>query len=142
MSRRSISLALALCTFPALAAAGAIECPATLPVEESLAPHAAEGWTAYDTRQGPAYHFFGVTFSQGPPQDRVFLTPSKTVRTKSAHEDEYDFKSAGITDVWILCQYRDTSIGIAKKLETGVSRCRVTYDAKSGFRSVKSTECD
>jgi hypothetical protein len=138
---RFISVSAALCAFPALGGAAAIECPATLPVEQSLAPHAAEGWTAFDTRQGPAYHFFGVTFSDGPPQNRVFLMPAKTVRLKSTHEDVYDFKAAGITDLWILCQYRDTSIGIAKKLEPGIGNCRVTYDAKTGFRSVKSIDC-
>jgi hypothetical protein len=141
MRRRLISLWTALCAFPAVGGASAIECPATVPVEESLAPHAVEGWTAFDTRQGPAYHFFGVTFSQGPPQDRVFLTPAKTVRKKTAHEDLYDFKAAEITDVWILCQYRDTSIGIAKKLQPGIASCRVIYDAKTDFRSVRSIDC-
>lgn len=137
---RFISLAAALGAFPVAGGASALECPATLAVEQSLAAHAAEGWTAFDTRQGPAYHFFGVTFSQGPPANRVFLTPAKTVRLKTAHEDVYDFKGAEITDVWVLCQYRDTSIGIAKKLE-GVGSCRVTYDAKTNFRSVKSIDC-
>ena len=137
------ALSATLCALAAAAAgATAVECPASLPVAESVAPTALEGWTVFDTRQGPAYPFFGVSVSDGPPQNRVFLTPSKSVRLKTRKEDVYDFKAAGIVEAWILCQYRDTSVGVAKKLEPGFARCRVIYDAKTDFRSVKSIECD
>lgn len=137
---RRISPGVALAALAVLTRAHAVECPATVPVEESLAAAAVAPWTPFDTLQG-AYYFYGVTFSDGPPQNRVFLTPVKTVRLKSKHEDVYDFKAAGITEVWLLCQYRDTSIGVARRLEPGIGRCRVIYDATTDFRSVKSIDC-
>jgi hypothetical protein len=119
-----------------------IQCPDSIPVQQSVAAAAVQPWVVYDRKEGPAYNFYDVAFSDGPPQNRVFLAPSKTVRSKNAKQEVYDFKSAQITAVWLLCLYRDTSIAISKRIEPSVGRCRVTYDPKTLFRSVKSIDCE
>jgi hypothetical protein len=131
----------ALCAVASVSEAQAIECPASIPVQESVAPAAVQPWLVYDTKEGP-YNFYGVTFSDGPPQNRLFLAPSKAIRSKSSRQEIYDFKSAQVTAVWLLCLYRDTSIAISRKLEGSVARCRVTYDPKTQFRSVKAVDCE
>jgi hypothetical protein len=118
-----------------------IECPATIRVQQSLVPAAPEPWVAYDTKEGPDYIFYGVSFSDGPPKKRVFLVPSKTIRSGNVTEEIYDFKAANVSNVWLLCLYRDTSTAISRRID-GVGRCRVTYDPKTGFRSVKAVDCD
>lgn len=119
-----------------------LECPASIPVQQSVATATVAPWAAYDRKQGPAYNFYGVAFSDGPPPNRVFLTPSKTVQSKDAKQEIYDFKSARITAVWLLCLYRDTSIALSKKIEPAVVRCRVSYDSSTQFRTVKMIDCD
>jgi hypothetical protein len=118
-----------------------VECPAMLPVQQSLSSTGLEPWVMYDTKQGAGYNFYDVTFSDGPPQNRVFLTPSKTIRSQHSRQELYDFKALQISVVWLLCLYRDTSIGISRKLDPAVGSCRVTYDPKTGFRSVLSIDC-
>ncbi len=49
-----------VCALLCGAQARAVECPAAIPVQQSLAPATLDGWQAYDTKQGPGYNFYGV----------------------------------------------------------------------------------
>jgi hypothetical protein len=130
---------LLLWQLPALAKE--IECPSTIEVQESANLTKLEGWRIYDTSAAGVHHFFDVGFSEGPPEKLVFRTPSKSTATKLKKLDVYDF-SSGVTDeIWISCLYRDTALSVTRKLPGKLSRCEVSYDEKTGFRSVKRVDC-
>jgi hypothetical protein len=122
-----------------LSQATAVECPSTLMVRESV-DLAMEGWRARDTSLKGSHHFFDVAFSEGPPEKLVYQTPSKSTATKTKKSDVYDFSSVS-DDVWISCLYRDTSQSLTRNLAKKFSRCEVTYDEKTGFRTVKRINC-
>jgi hypothetical protein len=86
------------------------------------------------------HHFYGVGFSEGPPEKLVYQVASSSTKTKKSRVDVFDF-SAISEDVWISCLYRDTSQALTQKLAKKFARCEVAYDEKTGFRSVKKISC-
>jgi len=117
-----------------------IQCPSSVVVQESADLTSLPGWRVQDNSVKGAHHFYGVGFSEGPPEKLVYQAASKSTRTKRTKVDVYDF-SAISEDVWISCLYRDTSQSLTQKLPKRFSRCEVTYDEKTGFRSVKKISC-
>lgn len=117
-----------------------IQCPSTLVVQESADLADLQGWRSRDNSVKGIHHFYGAGFSEGPPEKLVYQAPSGTSRTKRSRVDVYDFSSIA-DDVWISCLYRDTSQSLTQKLPKKFSRCEVTYDEKTGFRSVKKVSC-
>ena len=117
-----------------------IHCPSSVVVQESADLTELQGWRAHDNSVKGIHHFYGVAFSGGPPENLVYQAHSSSTRTKRSKVDVYDLSSVS-DDVWISCLYRDTSQSLTQKLPKRFSRCEVTYDAKTGFRSVKKISC-
>lgn len=131
----------ALCSLPTQASAKEIACPATISVQESADVTALSGWRAYNGSANGVHHFYGVGFSEGPPENLVFRTPVKTVATKQKKLEAFDFTSGLTGEIWISCFYRDTAMSVTMKMPEKFSRCEVAYDRKTAFRTVKQVDC-
>jgi hypothetical protein len=132
-------VALLLCK-PAVSQSTDIHCPSTLVVQESANLADLPGWSAHDSSRNGIHHFYGVGFSEGPPEKLVHQAPSSSTKTKKSKVDTFDLSSVS-DDVWISCLYRDTSQSLTQKLPKKFLRCEVAYDEKTGFRSVKKISC-
>jgi hypothetical protein len=114
-------------------------CPPTATPAETLP--APEGWRAWRTDEARAYKLADVTFTGGPPDERVFLSPASTSRQGGARVDSYDFTSPTLRDVWVVCQYRNTTIALVRQTDFHGKRCEASY-AKNGQASeVKALSC-
>jgi hypothetical protein len=133
------AMALLLCP-PVLSQSTDIQCPSTVVVEESLNLTDLPGWTSHDTSMKNVHHFYGVAFSEGPPEKLVYQVPTTKTKTNKSRVDVFDLTSVS-EDVWLSCLYRDTSQSLTQKLPKKFARCEVTYDARTGFRSVKKVSC-
>lgn len=117
----------------ALAAAGAATAddlcpPAATPADTMPAP---EGWRAWRTDEARSYKLADMTFSDGPPEERALLSPASSVRHGSSRTDTYDFTAATLRDVWVICQYRNTTIALVRQSDLRGKRCQLEY-AKNG----------
>jgi len=128
---------------PAVAAGPEItlSCPSAVRVPQSLDSVPEGGWQSFDRNASALYGFFDVAFSEGPPQERVFLTPSKRERSRTRRVDTYEFAAAGITNVWLSCLYHDTSMALSRRIDGSPAQCRVSYDPKRAFETVLKIEC-
>jgi hypothetical protein len=121
--------------------ASEIVCPETINVEQRYEGVPEGSWVALDTYFSNVHHFDAISFSNGPPTDRAFLSPDQSVTKKYKKNDVYIFPSGMKSQVWVLCQYLDTSVSIARPLTEVHHRCEVTYDSLTAFASVKSVNC-
>jgi len=117
-----------------------VSCPSTIVVQELPNLANAPGWSAHDNSVKGVHHFYGVAFSEGPPEKLVYQVPASSNKTKDSRVDVFDLTSTS-EDVWISCLYRDTSQSLTQKLAKKFSRCEVTYDPRTGFKSVKKISC-
>lgn len=114
-----IKLALfAVCTLAlgqtASAAGGEeIVCPAT--ILASTAVTTAEGW---EPLGGAAEYRLDTTqLYVGPPSDDQPLTP------EANNGDDQRWRLSDRGDTWVGCTYRDTSVVLARKLDTRLTQC-------------------
>jgi hypothetical protein len=141
LTRCLLLAGLALCSLLTPASAKEIACPATISVQEAADVTALSGWRAYNSGSNGVRHFYGVGFSEGPPENLVFRTPVKTVATKQEKSETFDFSSGLTGEIWISCFYRDTAMSVTMKMAEKFSRCEVAYDRKTAFRTVKQVDC-
>jgi hypothetical protein len=141
LTRCCLLTGVALCSLQTPASAREIACPATVSVQESADVTALSGWRAYNSSVNGVHHFYGVGFSEGPPESLVFRTPVKTVATRQKKSETFDFSSGLTAEIWLSCFYRDTAMSLAMKMPEKFSRCEVAYDEKTAFRTVKRIDC-
>jgi hypothetical protein len=130
-----------LVAIPVSARADALQCPSQITVHEQTDAAALTGWQVFNGNFREVHHFYGVAFSQGPPADLVYLNPRKATSKTKGKVEVYDFGSQIQGDLWISCQYRDTSQIIAHRLDPKPLKCQVVYDAKR-VNTVTSVTCD
>ncbi len=145
MSARGVraggALAVILCAVLAgHAEADTEKCPLTIAVKEALAAP-VDGWRAFDANGPGLYTFYGAMLSEGPPDDRVILTPAVLTHTKHERTEIYDVSAVALDHLWLTCLYRDTSVTLSKKLAGSFKECRLTYDPKTGFETVRQVNC-
>jgi len=133
------AIALLLCQ-PVVCQSTDIQCPSTIVVQESLNLTDLPGWTAHDNSVNNIHHFYGIGFSEGPPEKLVYQVPTTKTKTNKGRVEVFDFTAVS-DDVWISCLYRDTSQSLTQKLPKKFSRCEVAYDERTGFRNVKKISC-
>src|SRR5579884_2000657 len=98
-----------------------IHCPSTLTVQESPLLNDLPGWIAHDNSVKGLHHFYGIGFSEGPPEELVWQAPASSTKTNKSRVDTYDLTAIS-QDVWISCLYRDTSQSLTQKLPKKFSR--------------------
>ena len=114
-------------------------CPAAAtPADTMPAP---DGWRAWRTDEARVYKLADVTFTDGPPEERVFLSPASTMRRGSDRVDSYDFTSSTLRDIWVVCQYRNTTIALVKQADLRGKRCQASYSKNGQASELKALTC-
>lgn len=117
----------------ALSAGGAraqqeeIVCPPAILASTTVAT--AEGWEPVG---GAAeYKLEHAQLFSGHPSDEVQVTPDESAKGKSLIA-QWRIKHEQASEFWIGCAYRDTTVVLARKLDTRLSRCVARYDQTDG----------
>jgi hypothetical protein len=89
----------------------------------------AEGWEPVG---GAAeYKLEHAQLFSGHPSDEVQVTPDESAKGKSLIA-QWRIKHEQAPEFWIGCAYRDTTVVLASKLDTRLSRCVARYDQTDG----------
>ena len=118
-----------------------IVCPETINVTQKNEASQNGDWVSSDIASSNMRHFYAVSFSNGSPTERVFLSPEKTIVTKNKKSDMYTFTDDIKRPVWLICQYLETSVTMARPLTEPHHHCEVIYDPLTSFASVKRVDC-
>lgn len=117
----------------ALAAGGAqaqkeeIVCPAAILASTTVTT--AAGWEPVG---GAAeYKLEHAQLFSGHPSDEVQVTPDESAKGKSLIA-QWRIRHEQAPEFWIGCAYRDTTVVLARKLDTRLSRCVARYDQSDG----------
>ncbi|WP_341772571.1 STY0301 family protein [Burkholderia latens] len=114
------------CISSAYATSAPVQCPARLPVSQTIDRPAPDGWRPYDSRK--THPLIGVSFWSGPPDRLALLAPSSGVKLRDTLIDTWPLAAAE-TDYWVSCEYFDTAVIVARPLGTAARTCTVRYDA-------------
>jgi hypothetical protein len=94
-------------------------------VNQALSPDPPAGWSAIP---GPKEHNLErVGFYLNHPSEDGILVPDSTRKEGTEERVMWKFVRAAGGEYWLGCFYVDTSIVLAKKLESTISQCDVTY---------------
>jgi hypothetical protein len=107
--------------------------PTTVPPETSPSP---DGWRAWRSGEAKEFKLKGLAFSDGPPEERVFLNPIATTTKRTRRVDAYDFTSPTYREIWLICQYKGTDIALVRQTDLRGKRCRVLYDGRGAQASI------
>jgi hypothetical protein len=112
-------------------------CPASIvPPETTQAP---EGWRAWRVNEAREFRLSDLTFSDGPPQERVFLNSVAFHVKHGKREEMYDFTSASVRQIWMICQYAGTDVALVRETDLRGRRCRLTYPGKQAHQGLAPT---
>ncbi len=96
-----------------------IKCPANLQVSQSLT-NKYPGWRSLVIQ--PRYYLSNVTFYSGKPEELASLIPDSSTQKNAV----WNFSSND--QIYLTCEYNQTSIQLTQKLPKSVTQCQVWYD--------------
>lgn len=102
-------------------------CPPEVTVTQE-AQAVPDGLRAFNVSDG--HRLISIQFSDGPPDERAWLAPTRTNRRGKQMTGVWEF-TASARPIWIACTYGATSIVLAFPLPAAVRRCEVPFD--TGF---------
>ena len=115
-------------------------CPAKIDVHQQLAAP-APGWTPiFD---GAPHVLAGVTFYDGPPQEKASLVYDSITRSPAKQTATWRLAPSTGRQTWISCSYSGTSVELAKSLPA-TATCEVTYDTRqqiAGLPTIEKIAC-
>jgi hypothetical protein len=128
-----------LFSFSATACAVEIICP--LAILASTTVSTADGWEAVG---GAAeYKLEHAQLYSGHPNDEMPITPEERADGKSLTA-RWRLKFAGGQEYWVGCAYHNTTVVLARKLDSRMRLCTVRYpvepDAEAGQRATRPLE--
>jgi hypothetical protein len=125
-------------------AAGFIECPARIDVNQRLAAQ-IPGWSVVPSvaPDEMPHQLAGVTFFDGNPRERASLVPDKQSKLKASTIASWTF---GVSDraIWIACSYAWTSVVLSRPLPKATRTCSITYsnrDTIAGLPVIEKFDC-
>lgn len=134
-----------LAIVPACTASAAdwtLECPARLATAQSVAGSVPAGWTVYDRTTSAMKGTSGVAATaravplsisvyDGPPSEMADLVPDDP----NAKVQRWTLPKARTRDTYIVCNYMDTRIRLARKVPAEATSCaaRTRDDAAIGI---------
>jgi len=122
---------------PVVRASDLPECPKELTVRQSVDGEPA-GWQALSTHDKHPY--VGVSFTEGPPDRKVILAPSRSKRVHGASVSTWSLAKSN-DGYWVSCLYGETSATVATKLPSDVAHCEVEYDKRFSRPVAKRWRC-
>jgi len=117
-------------------------CPDTLAVHQELQP-SIPGWQVFAS--DAPIHLAGVTFFDGPPNEKASLVYDETSRVAGKEIMTWRFIPNRDRPIWMACSYSQTSITVARRLSNEIRRCSVTYNPKirvSGLLKIEKIDCN
>jgi hypothetical protein len=106
-------------------AAEPITCPDSVKVEQKLAT-SIPGWTpSFDDTP---HHLAGITFFDGPPEDKVSLVFDKASETGGKFIATWTFHPQPSQNIWVVCRYSGTSLVLQRPLPAKTNACTATYN--------------
>ncbi len=120
----------------AAAAEAAISCPAELAVEQK-SPKPPEGFTVFDVSDG--HSLSNIQFSDGPPDQKAWLAPSKTTKAKGSFTNLWEL--GGAEGSWISCAYGQSGLVASRRLPDTIRFCRVKFDTQYDPALAVSVSC-
>jgi hypothetical protein len=126
---------------PSSLSAADLKCPTSVAVRQELQATPA-GWEAVGGSSD--VQLDRVAFYLKHPNIGGSLVPDATERSKGEERESWKFVSAPGDKFWMGCIYHDTTVILARELDTGVSKCEVRYELlRSGSRlRVKQISCE
>ena len=133
----SIALLIAAACGTAHAAEWRVDCPAQLSTTQSIAGPVAEGWAAISRTPSSAKNVkpgaadtdasppVGVSVFDGPPVEMADLVPDDP----NARIVRWTFAKNRTRDLYVVCYYGDTRIGLAHKAPPGLASCTLGENA-------------
>lgn len=128
---------LALGTGAAHAADWRVDCPAQLATAQSLTGPAPAGWAALARTPSAVQDVkgsepvngtappVGVSIFDGPPAEMADLVPDDP----NARIVRWTFAKNRTRDIYVVCHYADTRIGLAQKAPPGITSCTLGVNA-------------
>jgi len=123
-----LSATLAIGCSTLCAAAEPAACPDTIAVRQELAA-AVEGWTP--TLDDTPHRLAGITFYDGPPQERASLVSDRTTKAAGKETAVWHFKPQANRQIFVACSYATTAIILTKPLPPKTASCSVTYSLQT-----------
>ncbi len=115
-------------------------CPPSIEVTESLKTP-LEGWTVGQNKVSA--DLMGITMFSGPPEEEASLVPTGKDATDSSMLDTWPL-DPDEHGYWLQCNYANTRVTIAKKLDAKLKYCQIKYMANveiGGNRAPESVTC-
>lgn len=135
----SLAMMIAMFSLAFPAKAQSNECPKTSTVGQ--AGPAPPGWRSWRSSETQEFKLRDIAFSDGPPDDRIFINPLASSRNKSARIDSYDFASPTFGSIWLICQYEGTDISLVKETDNRGKRCAVSFVRRGSKQIVDRISC-
>lgn len=127
-----------------LAASPAVEyqCPTRIMTEQKLVTPLPDWrasterpFTTFDEKENShsEHNLRIVSFSEGVPEERGWLEPdNESELTEKAWVGRWEFAKS--ENVWVTCEYRETTVMISKKLPPDIKRCFMRFDSTKGIQ--------
>ena len=122
---------------PAAAAPISNDCPALLPVTQTIAG-TIDGWTPLNQQGNHA--FVRIAFYPGPPADTRLIVPTIEFQGSAGLHDGWDLppRQGGY---WMTCAYANTTATLARPLPVGIDFCQADYDKRFVTLVVRRWTC-
>ena len=118
---------------------GGHSCPTTLkPAESTSAP---PDWRVWRSDEAKELKLTDVSFADGDPKLRVFITPVAERQKGANRTASFDFRSSSYGKIWIICQYKDTNLTLVQPTDLQGKRCEVVYPSVLGGRASDHVSC-
>lgn len=131
---KTLVVALMLAAGTAHAADWIMECPAQLSTSQMPAGELPAGWTGIARTQSSVFEAkpgtstteatppVAISIFDGPPSEMADLVPDNP----NARIVQWTFKTPRTRDVYVVCNYADTRIGLSRKAPPEITSCALS----------------
>jgi len=116
-------------------------CPASVAAKQEI-QNAPAGWLA--AQSDLPSPLSGITLYSGPPSEKASLVYDKWTKRNGLAYAVWTFVHNTPERIWLVCNYANTTVTLAKELPKVTSECDVTYDPKvevGGSPQVRKISC-
>lgn len=119
------------------------QCPEKLPeVAQSLTTTPA-GWQP--GKQAIPLWLYSITLFDGPVEEMAALAPDGRAKAANAITDTWTLDATSPRDLWLQCNYANTTITLAKPLGKGFRKCVARFNPQlhvAGQPVMESLRCE
>jgi hypothetical protein len=79
----------------------------------------------------------GITFYDGPPEEKASLVYDKTAKAAGKETMTWHFNARSDGQIWVVCSYAGTAVVLKRGLPPKTSACSVTYDSRASVPVIR-----